>query len=145
MNRNLGGIRDELRLHLSNIAAAFERTNTVIFDTDHPKEQELRGQLRRLDEHIEQARTRSLAAHAEFEKYMKDERAEVADQITEWKRGRDTGQLHSRADRCERCALVATEIALLAMDEAERAIIQALLAREEAISVQVQHVDSIRR
>jgi predicted transcriptional regulator len=145
MNGNLGELREELRPYLSDIAAAFERTNAAVFDTDHPKEQELREQLDWLDQRVGQTRVRSLAAQAEFEQCINDELAEVAGQIAEWKQSRQTSQLHSRADRCERCARIATEIALLAMDQAERAIIRALLAREEAISVQVQHIDSIRR
>lgn len=140
MNGNMGELRDELRQHFSGIAATFDRANTLVFDDEHPAEQDLREQLRKIDETAEQVRAQAVATYASFERLINDERAETAAQIAAWKQARQTSQLHARADRCERCAVVATEIALLAMDQAERAIIQALLARAEAISAQIQHV-----
>lgn len=144
MNGNMGELRDELRQHFSGIAATFDRVNTLVFDDAHPAERDLREQLHRIDEAAEQVRARTLAAHASFERWIGEARAETADQIAAWKQTRQTGHLHGRADRYERCAVSATEIALLAMDQAERAIIQAVLAREEAMSVQILHIDSSR-
>jgi hypothetical protein len=51
---------------------------------------------------------------------------------------RQTDKLHARADRYERCANAAVEIAAAKIDEAVQWVFRALLARNEAISIQVK-------
>ncbi|HEV2159461.1 hypothetical protein [Bradyrhizobium sp.] len=137
MNGNLRELREELRQHFSCIAATFDRANTLIFEVEELDGQTLREQLRKVDEEAEQGRARALTAQASFDRWMNQERLVTIEQIAGWKQQRQTGHLHARADRWSRCAIAAVEIAVLAMDQAERTILYALLAREEAMAAQI--------
>ena len=62
-----------------------------------------------------------------------DERKAVtSDKIAEWKAKREIGKLASRADRAERYAAAAVDVAVAAVDEAEQASLEAWLARQDA-------------
>ncbi|WP_213736885.1 hypothetical protein [Bradyrhizobium sp. dw_411] len=141
MNGNIEKLREDLWLNVSGIAASFDRFNFLIYESESNDEAQLRERLGQIEDGAEQNRARTIAAHSEFERWMDEERNESAERLAEWKQKRQSGQLHARADRCERCAAVAVEIALLAMDQAEMIIVRALLARTEAISVQIQRGD----
>jgi hypothetical protein len=94
-----------------------------------------------MDEIAELNRAKTLAAYAESNRCLEEEKLEASEKITEWKKKRLTSQLHARADRLERCAVSAVEIAVLAMDEAERTVLRAILSRKEAVLIQVQRSD----
>jgi hypothetical protein len=51
---------------------------------------------------------------------------------------RETGKLQNRADRAEQYAAAAETVAAAAVDEAERALVEAWLARQDADSAQVK-------
>ncbi len=74
----------------------------------------------------------------ELKKWMDEESSEGIDKVAQWKAKRETSRLHARADKYERCAGAAMAVAATAMNEAERAVLRALLARKEAISIQIQ-------
>jgi hypothetical protein len=63
---------------------------------------------------------------------------EADEKLVGWKMKRQTSHLHAHADRFEKGLVAAVEIAAMAMEEAERAAIRAVLARREAISIQIQ-------
>jgi hypothetical protein len=142
MNGNIDNLREGLWPHFSEIAATFDRANKLILDVEHLGESELRERLTRMKEGGGQPDACAIEIQERFERWNQLDRNEPPEQIAKWKDGRHTGQLHSRADRCEGCAVIASEIVLLAVDQLERAIVQALLSRNEAVSVQVQHIES---
>jgi hypothetical protein len=51
---------------------------------------------------------------------------------------RQTSQLHARADLIEQLAATAVELATLSTLEAERIAMTAILARRQAVTVQIQ-------
>ncbi len=138
MSGNIEKLREDLWPNVSGIAASFDRFNFLVYESESNDEAQLRERLSQIEDSAEQNHARTVAAHGEFERWMEEERNQSAERLAEWKQKRQSGQLHARADRCERCAAVAVEIVLLAMDQAEMTIVRALLAREEAISVQIQ-------
>ena len=54
--------------------------------------------------------------------------------VTDWKAQLDTTMLHARADRSERYAEAALVVALASVDQAEKAMLSAGLARGEALA-----------
>jgi hypothetical protein len=60
----------------------------------------------------------------------------TGDKIAEWKAGLQVKKLAARADDAESYAVAAMEIASAAVDEAERATIEAVVARIDADAVQ---------
>jgi hypothetical protein len=141
MSGNIDQFRADLRANLLATAASFDRFNAILFQTATSTEQDLRERLAILDETAELTRFRAIAANADFNRWMEEARSETFEKVAGWKSKRQTGRLHARADRLERCASTAVEIALLAMQEAERTAVGAILARKEAISIQVQRND----
>lgn len=132
---------EDVRVHVSKIAASLERLEGLIAETAIVPDLKLREELAANDEIAEQERLRATVVNAEFDKLVKSELAEASAKLASWKAKRDTSHLHARADRIERCAMIAVEIAMLAMCEVERTALRAVLARREAIAIQVQRTD----
>ena len=59
---------------------------------------------------------------------------DARDVVTDWKARLDTTMLHARADRSERYAEAALVVALASVDQAEKAMLSAGLARGEALA-----------
>ncbi len=58
--------------------------------------------------------------------------------ITEWKDKLDTSMLRARADRAEHYAEAALVVALAGVDQAEKAMLSAGLARKDAVAVKAK-------
>jgi hypothetical protein len=138
MNRNTDQFQKDLRQNLSMVVTACDRFITMANERMTGTEQELRGQLIEIEKAIEQRQVRMAAARADLNRWMGEEKFETSEKIANWKATRQTDKLHARADRYERCSNTAIEIAAAMMEEAEQWAFRALLARKEAISIQVK-------
>jgi predicted metal-dependent hydrolase len=137
MSEDVDPFPKEFRVGLSMIEQTFDRLNTLIANTT---EHDLQEDVTEIEKFIDQSRRQARAAQKELNRLMDEEGFETSEKIADWRARRLTSKLHARADRSERCAVTAIEIAVLAMDEAERAVLRALLTRKEAISIQVQQL-----
>jgi hypothetical protein len=111
----------------------------LIDDTMATTEEEIRAKMNDIVKRLAERRVRNEAARAELTRSA--DRENTVDQIAEWRRTRDTSKLHLRADRLERSAAAAMYVAATAMEEAARACLVALLARREAIALQVRQAE----
>lgn len=136
MNDDNDAFRREFRASLSMIADTLDRLNALVSEKATTTEHELREQVAESKLLIDQSRMQ--AAQNELNRLIEEQQLETSEKVADWKTRRQTSKLHARADRCERSATTAIEIAVLAMDEAERAVLCALLTRKETISIQVQ-------
>ena len=138
MNDDNDVFRREFRASLSMIADALDRLNALVGEKATSTEHELREQVAESEKLIDQSRMQARAAQNELNRLIEEQQLETSEKIADWKTHRQTSKLHARADRWERSAATAIEIAILAIDEAERAVLCALLTRKETISIQVQ-------
>jgi len=136
MNGSIEGLREAVRENLENLTASFDRL-TALIDGNTTAENELRKGLARLETASKQNREKLTGALSDFDRWSSEE-LPTRDKISLWKAKRNTSRLHFRADLCERSANAALEIALLAILEAECAAFRAILARKEAVAVQVR-------
>ena len=136
MNDDNDAFQREFRASLSMIADTLDRLNALFGEKATTTEHELREQVAESKLLIDQSRMQ--AAQNELNRLIEEQKLETSEKVADWKAHRQTSKLHARADRCERSATTAIEIAVLAMDEAERAVLCALLTRKETISIQVQ-------
>lgn len=136
MNDDNDAFRREFSASLSMIADTLDRLNALVGEKATSTEHELREQVAESKLLIDQSRMQ--AAQNELNRLIEEQKLETSEKVADWKTRRQTSKLHARADRCERSATTAIEIAVLAMDEAERAVLCALLTRKETISIQVQ-------
>ena len=138
MSENSDPFRAEVLLSLSMIAGALGHLNELVDEKTVTLEQELRDRVAESETLIDQIRAETRTAQDELKRLMEEERFETSEVVAEWKATRRTSKLHARADRCERFATTAIEIAVLAMEEAKRAVLCALLTRKETISIQIR-------
>jgi hypothetical protein len=138
MANHVHSFSEDLHATLSIIDAGRARVQALIADKAGRTGQEMTDRLAEVERSIRHGRVTAAAALAALGKWTVAEESEASGLIAEWKTKRQTGKLHARADRYEEHAAAAIVVAAAAMDEAERAVLRALLARKEAISIQVQ-------
>ena len=96
-------------------------------------EKAVRAHVHRLEESAHIAKDSVDHARAEMATWVEDARATV----TDWKAKLDSSMLSSRAERAERYAEASLVVALAGVDQAERAMLSASLARLDAEAVAV--------
>jgi len=135
MSEKVDQFCDKLRDRLTAIEGRLQTVKADIKSRSEEAGKALRGKL-------DQVRTR---LHAEKEKVDKlranlkaraDQKiAETKEAINEWKKKHEMHKLQARADRAEANAADAIAYALFNIDEAEEAILDAVVARMDADAV----------
>jgi predicted nucleic acid-binding Zn-ribbon protein len=138
MGQRIDQFCETLRAKLTNIDNGLGALKTKIDGKAQGAEQDVRAHLERLHKRVEHDRSKVSAARTEMRDWVEDRKAATADKIAEWKAKRETSKLQNRADRAERYATAALEVALAAVDEAEHAALEAWLARQDATSGSAQ-------
>ena len=126
---------------MATIDARLAGLQALVDDMTATTEQEIRDYMNDIAKRLEEGRAKNEAARTELARSADRASSEPADKIAKWKRTRDTMKLHARADQLERAAAAATYVAATAMEEATKACLVALLARREAIAIQVCQAD----
>jgi uncharacterized iron-regulated protein len=138
MTEKLDPFLVEIRLGLSMIEGGLGHLNDLVDEKTVTTEQELRERFAETDKLLDQIRAEARTAQDGLKQLIEEEKSETSEVVAEWKATRLTSKLHARADRCERFATTAIEVAVLAMEEAKRAVLCALLTRKETISIQIK-------
>jgi hypothetical protein len=94
---------------------------------DHA-DKSIRAHLSTLDDNAHKAKESLDRARTEMADWVEDAKETVG----AWKEKLDTSMLHARADRAERYAEAALVVALAGVDQAEKAMLSAGLARSDA-------------
>ena len=76
-------------------------------------------------------------ARANLEQWVTEKKAEAKGTIDQWVNNRETQKLTARAQKAEDCAGIAIEIAQASIDDAERMVLEAIVARRDAEAVTV--------
>jgi hypothetical protein len=69
---------------------------------------------------------------ADLKAWAEEKSAETQSTINEWMAKRETRKLNARADRAEAYAMAAVAVAMASIDEAEEAILDAVVSRMDA-------------
>ena len=93
---------------------------------------EARAQLAALDNKAREQKARTAATEAKVKAWVEEKKTMTHDKIAQWKEQGDAKRLAARADLTEHYAVTAMEIAAAAVDEAERAAVEAVVARMDA-------------
>ncbi len=137
MSQHIDQFCEELRVKLRHMDGGLSDLKAKIIDRTEDAERLVRSHLDEIDKRIENNRSELAAARSKVTDWLGEKKAATQDKIAEWKTKRETDKLHNLADRAERYAAAAFEIAAAAVDAAERAAMEAWLAREDATSAQV--------
>ncbi|TFV49673.1 hypothetical protein [Bradyrhizobium niftali] len=123
-----------LQVSLDNICGLFAGS-PVMSDADFAgRLDELRTTANAASEHATELRQALLGG-------LQQDAAITPETLSRWIGRRQTAQLHARADLIEKSATIAVELATLSVLDAERISISAVLARRQAVAVQVQRDD----
>ncbi len=134
MGQHIDQFSEDLRLKLTKIHDGLDGLKTKIEGKAQNAEQEVRGHLQDVQQHIERERSKVSAAQAEVKGWAENRKNATRDKIVEWKAKRETSKLLQRADDAERYASAAADVAFAAVDDAEQAALEAWLARQDANS-----------
>lgn len=138
MGQRIDQFCEDLRLKLTTIDSGLGGVKAKIDGKAQNAEQEARSHLEKVQKRIEQDRSKVTAAQTEVKNWVEGRKTATRDAVAEWKAKRETGKLQNRADKAERYAAAAIDIALATVDEAEQAALEAWLARQDANSAQAK-------
>jgi hypothetical protein len=132
MNHRIDQFRETLRLKLMQADSDLSTLKGQFEAKAETAERDARASLDAVTKRIEQAEPMILAAQAEVEKWMSEQKAVARDSVAELKLKGETAKLKARAEIAESYAMAAVDVAVAAIDGAEKATLQAWLARRDA-------------
>lgn len=139
MNGNLAQFGKDLQLHLFRLQVSLNNINGLFAGGAGASEAEFASRLNELSTTIRDCSERTSALRRTLKSGLEQDDAIASETVSRWIGRRQSAQLHVRADAIEQLATVAVELAAFSALEAEHITMAALLARREAISVQIQH------
>jgi chromosome segregation ATPase len=95
-----------------------------------------KAHLATLENKAKEQQAKLEASQAKLRAWAEEKKTVTADKIAEWKAQRQIRELNDRADDAESYAAAAMQVAVSAVDEAEQAAIEAMVARIDADAVQ---------
>lgn len=126
---------DELRDRLNAMGNQVDALKSSLQRLPQQGEQALQSSLDDARKRIEAQKKKVEQAHASLKARAELKIAQVKDAVQEWKANREINKLNARADRAEQYAADAVYVAIAALNEAEEAIFDAVVARMDADSV----------
>jgi DNA repair exonuclease SbcCD ATPase subunit len=132
MGRRIDLFCENLRQRLTIVESGLQGLKTKIDDNAAQAERDVQNHLDRVRKRIEQRRAKVAEAKVDVSRWIADRDAITAAVVADWQSKRDVAKLQGRADRAERCAVAAIEVAAAAIDEAEQASLEAWLARVDS-------------
>jgi hypothetical protein len=138
MDGNLAQFGEDLRLHLLRLQVSLENLNDLFSNGRIASRARLAARMAELQKAAEESADRDELLRESLEASLERDAGVSQETIARWVSKRLTARLHERADLLEQSAVVAVELAGLAAAEAERITMTAVIARREAMAVQIQ-------
>lgn len=142
MSQKIGNLCDELRTKINDTDKRLKDLKASARDAGQKAKGEAKAHLDWLDKRVQEQRARIEASEAKVKAWAQEKKAATADKIAEWKAQREVKKLADRADGAEGYAVAAMQVAGAALDEAERAAVEAVIARLDADAVQAPAVSN---
>jgi len=132
MNQRIDQFRETIRLKAMQADSDLSALKAKIDAKAETAERDARDCLAAVTKRIEQGETKTSAARLEVENWLKQQRSSAQRAIVDLKAKGESSTLKINADLAERYALAAVDVAVAAIDAAERAALEAWLARRQA-------------
>ncbi|WP_157113517.1 hypothetical protein [Bradyrhizobium embrapense] len=143
MNGNLAQLGEDLRLHLSHLQVSLDNINGLFARGSIAHEAEFESRAQELQAAVKESSERTASLHETLRDGLERYAALTPETLSGWVSKRQTAQLHARADLIEQMAAVAVELAVLSTVEAERLTVTAIMARRQAVALQVERNDQL--
>jgi hypothetical protein len=136
MSERFDNFGSELRARINDADKRIKDLKAKAVGATEKATVEAKAQLAALENKAKDQKARTVAVEAKVKSWLEEKKAMTHDKIAQWKEQRDVKKLSARADLTEHYAVAAMEIAAAAVDEAERAAVEAIVARMDADAVQ---------
>jgi hypothetical protein len=132
MSEKFNDFCSELRTKINDADKRIKDLKASAVGASEKAKLEAKAQLAALENKAKEQKARAAAADAKAKAWVEEKKTMTHDKIAQWKEQRDVKRLAARADLSEHYAVTAMEIAAAAVDEAERAAVEAVVARIDA-------------
>lgn len=132
MSEKFNNFCSELRIKINDADKRIKDLKASAVGAGEKAKLEAKAQLAALENKAKEQKARAAAADAKARAWVEEKKTMTHDKIAQWKEQRDVKRLAARADLSEHYAVTAMEIAAAAVDEAERAAVEAVVARMDA-------------
>jgi flagellar hook assembly protein FlgD len=132
MSKKMSDLYANLHVRLDTVGKHLKGAMAQLQSGSKETEAEIRAKLDAAKTKVAQTKADAEATKVRLQELAEAKKAEVKEQVTEWKAKHQKDKLEKRADRAEKYAEVCVELALASAAEAEEAILDALAARMDA-------------
>jgi hypothetical protein len=142
MNEKIDSFCKELRAKLDGVDKRIKDLKAGAKGATEKAKIEAKAQLAALENRAKNQRANVQAAEAKTKAWIEEKKTATSEKIAAWKTQRDVKKLAAHADGTEDYAVASMQLAAAAVDEAERAAVEAVVARMDADAAQAQPAKS---
>ena len=135
MSEKIDQFCNNLRDRLTKVDDRIQGFKASVDSVNAKAKADIQSQLDKVKADFEARKRKSEEAHERIKANIEEKKAETEAKIEEWKHGREVKKLERRAQRAEDYAADRAWLAMLSVEEAEYAMLEAIAARIEADEV----------
>jgi flagellar hook assembly protein FlgD len=132
MSKKMNDLYAHLHARLDAVGKHLKGAMAQLQSGSKETEAEIRAKLDAAKAKVAETKVDAEAARVRLQELAEAKKAEVEEQVREWKAKHQKDKLKKRAERAEKYAETCVELALASAAEAEEAILDALVARMDA-------------
>jgi hypothetical protein len=132
MNEKSDNFSKELRTKLDEVDKRLKDLKSTAKAATVKANAEAKSQLAALEKRAKDERAKAQAAEAKAKAWLEEKKSATGEKIAAWRAQHDVKKLAGHADSAEQYAAASIQLAVAAVDEAERAAVEAVVARMDA-------------
>jgi hypothetical protein len=136
MNEKVDSFCKELRAKLDRVDKRIKDLKAGAKGATEKAKVEAQAQLAALENRARDQRAKVQATEAKTKAWIDEKKTATSENIAVWKAQRDVKKLAAHADSAEDYAVASMQLAAAAVDEAERAAVEAVVARMDSDAAQ---------
>jgi hypothetical protein len=136
MNEKIDSFSKELRTKVDGVDKRLKDLKAHAKDATEKAKVEAKAQLAALDNRAKDHRAKVQSAEAKTKAWIEEKKTATGEKIAGWKAQHDVKRLAAHANSAEHYAVASMELAAAAVDEAERAAVEAVVSRMDADAAQ---------
>jgi hypothetical protein len=136
MDQKVENFRKELRAKLDGVEKRLKELNATTKNVTEKTRSEVKAQLAALDSRAKAQRAKQQEVEAKAKTWLERKKVDTSEKIATWKAQHEVNKLTAHAKDAEDYAAAAMQLAIAAVDESERAAVEAVVARLDADAAQ---------
>ena len=132
MSEKIDQFCNDLRDRLTKVDDRIQGFKASVDSANAKVKADIQSQLDKTRASFEARKQEAEEAHKRIKANLEEKKAETVAKVEEWKHGREVKKLEKRAQRAEEYAAEQAWLAMVSVEEAELAMLEAIAARIEA-------------